>query len=865
MPRLTKLRRIAAQRLPIATKDQMRAAAAVGREWAGAYERLLAATQSRPVGSPPRKVPVPDPAIAVRAATTKGLPTPFVDEIRRGATLTDATLETVRTLVKQKRIAAAQSFAASLAAQPTTAVVGSLANGVLAESRGFHPLALHSFDLSDRELVLAHAPDELVRALFAVDRDRGVAEARTWLADPGTPFGAKTWFEVYKHLFVADELRLADSAHARMTTAFEADPKAWPMGRTELTWLTKWEKAERNVTAPPSPAGHVTFGLVDYVQPGRARASQNIGDQVQTLASLGHVVRHQDLRFHADDDLLGFVHEMRDRVRPELRLSGVSADIDLLTVDRDSSTYQAFPENTWLLEFGWHMHGLFGLDVFDFPLHPNLNPIFVSFHCNNRGLLTPETIEYLKAHGPIGCRDWTTVDLLLSLDVPAFFSGCLTTTVNTVFPDLGTTPAPASIYVDVMRTPVPAGHENVRQSYPEVKKKTFVENMYDAVALLERYRTGYTKVVTTRLHSYLPSRSIGLEVQFDPKNNADVRFAGLFRLDQKDFDAIRTRMRDRLQPVLTAIFEGASRDDVYALWRAEVADEVRAARARHESAEPLAPHGAPARELVAHLGTDPADVSGDAVDVVLLPTSKNISHVGTILRSVAAHSSRPVRAWLVTRAAERPELTIDGVKVRWIDTSALSSSDAGLLSDQDLDTVLLPELLPVSRAVVLPVEAVVVADIATLLATDLGEATLAARSTSQASTSGFGVLYGAARRLDQAPDTAYDFYRRIHARHVFDFDAFDTDVMVLDLARLRDERFSDELLPAMRTFQLTARDALHFFAGPHRVDLDPAWAFVATREHVATPFIWHWADSTKPWSKDYTPGREIWSRHHVAS
>ncbi len=88
-----------------------------------------------------------------------------------------------------------------------------------------------------------------------------------------------------------------------------------------------------------------------------------------------------------------------------------------------------------MVAFGWHMHSLFSLR-FGLPYHPNINPIFVSFHLNRVQALTPETIEYLEAHGPIGCRDWTTVDLLLSAGVDAFFTGCLTTTVNAVFPEL---------------------------------------------------------------------------------------------------------------------------------------------------------------------------------------------------------------------------------------------------------------------------------------------------------------------------------------------------------------------------------------------------------------------------------------------
>jgi len=862
LPRFRKLRRLAASRLPIATKDQVRAVAARSTRWSEAYERLLAAAEDRPVRKrAPRDLPSPDPADKLRRAA-KRPGTPLFDDVRHGRGLAASSVRTVRTLLGEKRTAAAQSFADALVADPASATVGHLAAGVVAQKRGFPDLAVHHLDAAGDELALEHAWFERVRSLFAVDRARGVELGRAALAGPADALEPRQWFELYKYLFDADELRLADQAYARLEERQDAvGDDAWPIGRSEIEWDRKWVGAERDVTAPAPEPGRVVFGLIDYVQPGRVRASQNIGDQIQTLASLGHVVRHQDLRFHGDDDVVGFVEDMQQRVRPELRLNGVSADVELVTVDRDSTTYQAFPENTWLLEFGWHMHAIFGLDRFDFPLHPNLNPIFVSFHCNKRELLTPEGIEYLKAHGPIGCRDWTTVDLLLSLGVPAFFSGCLTTTVNTVFPDLESKPAPATVYVDVMRSPVPKGHENVRQSYPEVKKRDFTENMRDAVALLERYRRNYTDVVTTRLHCYLPSRSLGLDVDFEPKNNADVRFNGLFRLSQPDFDAIRTRMRDRLQPIVTAIFEGKSREDVYALWSETVADEVAAAEARHAKTSPLEPHGTAAHDLALPFRPAVPAAAEGAVDVVLTPTASEVARVAPVLRSVVAGTSAPVRAWVVARGARPAGLDVEGATVTWIDTTALDTAPLGLSDGRAVDRVLLAELVPVDRAVLLPVAAAVVGDVATLAATDLGDSVLAARTASGTSSSGFAVLYGAARAMDPEPTTAYEFYRVIHSRHVFDFDAFDTDVMVLDLARLREDRVADELIPAMRTYRLDDRAALHLLAGPSRAVIDAAWAHVPGREHVESPLLWHWADSTKPWSADFVPGRDHWLAH----
>ncbi|WP_152352289.1 glycosyltransferase family protein [Brachybacterium subflavum] len=835
-------------------------AASRSEDWADAYEQLLAAAEGRSAGTAPKAVPSQAVADRVRKSVEKQSADPLMRAIMQGKGLDRAVAERVRALLKEKRTNEAQSVADALVRDESTAAAGHLAAGIVAASRNHPALALHHFDKSDHEAALRYAPLERIQTLFAEDPRRGAELARTWLAED-RPFSARNWFEVYRNLFVTDELELADEAFAKSSAAYTTPKQrdAWKTGQDDLTWGRRWVGARRNQDAPAASEGHVSFGLIDYLQPGRARASQNIGDQIQTLASLGHVVRHQDLRFHGDDGVVDFVRSMQERVRPELRREGVSADVDVMTIDRDSTTYQAIPPNTWLLEFGWHMHSLFGLEAYDFPLHPNLNPIFVSFHCSKRALLSEESLAYLREHGPIGCRDWTTVDLLLSLDVPAFFSGCLTTTVNTVFPDLEQKPEQATVYVDVARSPVPTGHENVKQSYPEVKKRDFTANMWDAVQVLERYRREYTDVVTTRLHCYLPTTSLGLRVDFEPKNNADVRFNGLFRLSSKDFDAMRSNMRDRLESVVTAIFEQKSRDEVYEVWRRTVEPEVEAARARHARKVAIPAARASASQLTSSVRTPAASGQDNAIDVVLTPTPKQLGRLQGVLASAAAHSARPIRAWVVARGAQPAGLAVEHVDLHWIDTSSIDAArvEAGI-DPRALDRVLLADLVPVDRAILLPVDAAVSADLSELADQDLGDALFAARRTSRPEPSGFAVLYSAARRMDAVPQTAYEFYRDIHGRHVFDFEAFDTDVMVLDLAGMRSEGLSDQVLPAMAHYRLDDRSALHYAAGPRRYDLPREWAHVPDREVVEDPKIRHWADGVKPWSSSYVTGAEHW-------
>ena len=120
-------------------------------------------------------------------------------------------------------------------------------------------------------------------------------------------------------------------------------------------------------------------------------------------------------------------------MQPSLRRPGTTGAVHLLAVDRDFSNAEAVPPGTWMVAFGWHMHPLYDLR-YDFPYHPNVRPLFLSFHLNRLDMLSEAAQAYLRTHGPIGCRDWNTVFLLLSAGIDAFFTGCLTTTVDALFP-----------------------------------------------------------------------------------------------------------------------------------------------------------------------------------------------------------------------------------------------------------------------------------------------------------------------------------------------------------------------------------------------------------------------------------------------
>ena len=69
----------------------------------------------------------------------------------------------------------------------------------------------------------------------------------------------------------------------------------------------------------------------------------------------------------------------------------------------------------------------------NFPPSKDIEPLLISMHIRReirKKLLTPETKQYFIKHGPVGCRDRDTEEWLKANNIPAYFSGCLTLTLQ---------------------------------------------------------------------------------------------------------------------------------------------------------------------------------------------------------------------------------------------------------------------------------------------------------------------------------------------------------------------------------------------------------------------------------------------------
>ena len=507
---------------------------------------------------------------------------------------------------------------------------------------------------------------------------------------------------------------------------------------------------------------------------------------------------------------------------------------------------------------------------YGFPLHRNLRPIFVSFHCNKRGLLTDEAIEYLRRYGPVGCRDWTTVDLLLSVDVPAFFSGCMTTTVNTVFPEPPEPPprGRADRLRRLARRRSPDGAVTYAHSDAAVRRRPSSPTCTTRSSCSRPTAAEHRALVTSRLHCYLPVRSIGAEVDFQPKNR--VRHP-LRRPDRHRPTTSSTRSATASTASSSrssrAILAGRPEDDVYALWRELCADEVAAAEERRHQGAPPRPISVDltAARAKAVLGAPPAD----AVHCAVVTTEGSGPELSVLIASLLEHASRPLHVWVLalpgTGAVEKrlgprfPAVTLSRIPLRGL--------GAGVTPEVETAArLLIADLLgEVDRLVVLPLPSVATADVAELAELDLGGHPLAAPTRPGSNdVSGFGVIHAAALRLGHRPDAAAELRRTAHARHAFDFDAFTHDVLVLDLARLRAERFGDRALGLVREYRLDDLEALHYLVGPDRAVLPERWAVVPTRMPAREAGLIYWADGVKPAQPELVPERERWRAYRAS-
>jgi hypothetical protein len=176
-------------------------------------------------------------------------------------------------------------------------------------------------------------------------------------------------------------------------------------------------------------------------------------------------------------------------------------------------------------------NGWFMIEPQNWPPSPDLEVLFISFHITTSNksaklLADPKLKSYYKQFEPIGCRDMGTLRLFQKMGVEAYFSNCITLTLEN--------PYPIEERGDKILIVDPFRH-NYTKKYRDYFTERIVPEQYrDQVEVIyqrgsaegsreERFQIAeelldkYAKaklVITSRIHCALPCLAMGVPVYF---------------------------------------------------------------------------------------------------------------------------------------------------------------------------------------------------------------------------------------------------------------------------------------------------------------------------------------------------------------
>ncbi len=779
-----------------------------------------------------------------------------------GYSVEDALVLTVVGLLDRGHWGAARALAEGAGRQGMSEV-SQLCLGLAAQQRGWHWRARQMWaDVPDRDL-LRWAPVEAVEAMLLDSRSAGRDRLQRMLALVRAGDDPALRVDVAARLLAVGR---AEQAGDLVDGLDDRDPALDASRRHTLSVIAR----ARRPRTPEPGVGGCTIGLLCFDHLDGARASNDLGDYLQTLALVGHLVRHTGVTFSGQAALVEVVEQLRQAVPDRWRLTeGPASAAHLVPVPRDASSLHPLPGPTWLPAFGWHMQDMFGLR-YDFPYHRHIRPLFVSWHLGRPDLLTPDSVAYLQRYGPVGCRDWTTVFVLLSAGVDAFFTGCLTSTLDGVVAGQKRDAPRQGALIDAparVRRRHDQGWDVGSHLDDGLRSLPLAPALARAHDVLSGYQARYRRVITSRVDTYLAATSVGIQARLVPRNPADPRLTGLRGMAPGDpaFVGMQHRIRSLLEATFTSILSGETEAEVYRQWRELTAPWVAEARARHDS-PPVVASDERWGDLVEQVGrgrdTYGPDRRDCCIDVALSSDANLAEALPVTIEGLVTGTDAPLSLWILCRGLGRDYrawladafpttrltfLPCDGVEygpvMRMIEH----------ITDSTLDRLLLPEVLnDVDRLVYLDIDALMLGDVADLAATPLHGRPFAARSSYNP---GHAWWWRTSLRL--GPDEAEQL-RWLATRARFGYRALNAGVLVMDLARLRQEEFTRRYLPYVERFGLNDQDVLMAYGGDRYEALDPRWNSWPLIEGVESPLVVHYLGASKPWQDVLTPSDGLW-------
>lgn len=241
----------------------------------------------------------------------------------------------------------------------------------------------------------------------------------------------------------------------------------------------------------------VDFGYIGY-------STNNIGDDIQALAA-----------------------------KQFLPKSSTSIDRDFISKFHHNS-------KICVIVNGWYMHtdrfsGKHQKKEYNWPPSDVIDPLLISMHFTMpfvSAALSPQSVEYLINHGPVGARDYFTLRMLQSRNIPSYFSGCLTLTLTNTSKEKENIVYAVDLdeeCVNFLRSKTSFPVEAVTHQISHQLAANPEARLKYAEELLDKYKKA-RYVVTRRLHAAMPCLALETPVLLIDIQSDQYRFNGLQEL-----------------------------------------------------------------------------------------------------------------------------------------------------------------------------------------------------------------------------------------------------------------------------------------------------------------------------------------------
>ena len=614
----------------------------------------------------------------------------------------------------------------------------------------------------------------------------------------------------------------------------------------------------------------LNVGIMDYKTVDLDFCSSNLGDYVQTMVSALAWNQALGINFVPSTKIGDALNVVLETAKTSNRAS--VRNLNPVIINRDSSHYNCdYPPNTWFICNGWYHHSPFKTDLeFGFP--ENINPIFISFHLNKSTQLRHEMISYLKSHQPIGCRDWTTVHMLKSKGVDAFFSGCLTMTIGDLFSNITRTiniKNIACVEADPDLNDDATKVCNYVQAKYDVKQVPISDAIVDAYNMLKQYLQ-FDKIYTSRLHCYLPCTSMGLKAIFKPKNRSDQRYSGLYPLSPEEFQNLRSKLRNKLNSAILFIEKTRpSKKDFLSFWASLWTEEVKQADLYHQEGKNIElldadiDVAASLKELQETRISSLIAFDPNHVNIAFGFDSNLLEQFEVTIKSILLNTKSKLSMYILGR--DLPNEWINQIILKYpqihfcfYDMSTINYgkkiSTLKHITMSTMDRIFLSALLPIDKVIYLDVDVIVRFDILELWQTDIGENMLAGvQSINEEWRDVMSIVLRASLRLD--PATANNLRRYCYSKFPNSLGTnFNAGVLVMNLEQMKSISFVDIALSLIVHYGLNDQDVLALIANGNVYSLSGDYNFVPDQSFQSNPKVVHWAGLRKPWDVNiYAP------------